>query len=184
MKKVWLVITAIALLCSLQFGTTAYACDCNVPASAKEGLEEADAVFTGKIQALKKVILEGTIYNKYLVETTRVWKGVQESSLVIYTPITSCEMSFIIGEEYLIYAERQTDSWHVSNCGRTSELANRLKDLADLGAGEEPSVQIDSDISEFYVGGSKIVTWLFTGAIAVIVGAIAFVIFRYRKSTD
>lgn len=119
------------------------ACDCDVPDDALEGLEKSDAVFTGKVKDIKKVKINGEPFDAVLVEVNEIWKGIQESEIVIYTTWSNCQFEFDEGEEYLLYSYRNEDRLYVSICGRSTTVSHGSEDIKMLGPGKTPDKEVN-----------------------------------------
>jgi hypothetical protein len=113
----------------------ALACTCAQPASAQEGLKQADAVFVGLVERFE---LKGTgRIATFHVRT--VWKGPEASRLYVATGggDGDCGYHFIAGIEYLVFAHRGApDSLQTSICSRTKQASGEaVDDLKALGPG-------------------------------------------------
>jgi hypothetical protein len=112
------------------------ACDCATPLTAKEGLDRAKAVFSGKVI--------GTSESKWAFKVKRVWKGNLKSRITLYqsNPISDCSFHFKVGDEYLVYATTEKLgtglAFVTDTCNRTKRLKEAKKDLDELGKGYLP----------------------------------------------
>ena len=118
----------------------AYACSCAIPESPSDSLQQSDAVFSGKaikIEEKHHSDLKFSSMNSILVtfEVDRVWKGENESSIMIYTSQSSasCGYNFEENNHYLVYADRYEDVLDVSLCSRTSLISSATEDIDKLG---------------------------------------------------
>lgn len=161
---------------------TAFACDCAIPVHAAEALAENAAVFTGKVLAMKGTKWKGQYdeeYDAVLLEVDQIWKGIAQSQIIVYNPISSCQYGFDAGSSHLVYARANGGELVVSNCSRTVEISQAIADLSQLGPGEQPREQVNL-LASFYTS-----QWLNGGVIAVvsivlILLPIAVLVFRYR----
>lgn len=148
----------------------ASACDCYIPENALEALEKSDAVFTGKVKKIKKVLQQGSTYDAVLIEVGETWKGVDESQVIIYTEWSSCQFEFESGQQYLLYAYKVGEQYHVINCGRSTTVAKGAEDIKLLGGGKQPSKEVDL--------ANKFYSWEWLAG-AVILAAIVVVVKKY-----
>jgi len=147
-------------ICFLSLGMMkAEACDCDKPRLGKTALEEADAVFSGRITEVKflddpkKVDKEWRIVVTFAV--LRVWKEVAAKEFVLHTIYNraSCDgYAFEQGKVYLVFARKNGEadrmhfesivlpqkSYGVRLCGGTSLLGEAKEYLAELGEGRPP----------------------------------------------
>lgn len=124
-----------------------HACNCYIPDNAIESLEISDAVFTGKVKKISKKTMDGKTYNAVLIEVGQIWKGIQESEVIVYTSWSSCQFDFIDEEEYLLYAYEDDGKLHVTNCGRSTTLTHATTDTQQLVEGQEPSIKVNLSTS-------------------------------------
>ncbi len=134
-----------------------HACSCAGPQNPEVALDQADAVFSGKVLEIKKDNPFGG-YSKpnVLIEVTKTWKGVSESQVIIVTGQGGgdCGFDFVIGQKYLVYARHSVlygdeENLTTGMCDRTSAIYKAGEDLELLGIGEEPSevVNLQNDIN-------------------------------------
>lgn len=115
--------------------SSARACSCAPPPPPLVALDQALAVFSGKVTRISA--------NRSLVwlEVHRAWKGVKEPEMLVSTASheAACGFPFRIGEHYLVYATGQNGPMlRTGLCSRTKRLAEAAADLAELGRGEQP----------------------------------------------
>lgn len=123
---------------------TAMACSCGNESNVQIALEQADAVFAGRVIALKlapRLSEDPTV--SFAIEDLEVtvavhsrWKGEITAETLVYTAFTCCVCGFPfqIGEEYLIYALADDEGkLRTSICSQTALLANASDDLGLLG---------------------------------------------------
>ncbi|MGB7443729.1 MAG: hypothetical protein WA919_21915 [Coleofasciculaceae cyanobacterium] len=134
--------TGITLLLvpSLLFVNTkrAEACSCIQPPPPLTALEQATAVFAGKVTSINQTEpfnLEVTF------QVSQAWKGEASSTLVVATPLNSamCGVYFEIGEEYLVYAYGEENQLSTNLCSRTQLASQAEADLVMLGGGQLPT---------------------------------------------
>jgi HEAT repeat protein len=131
---------AIPLLLLLEaavFG--AAACTCSPPPEPLAALAKADAVFSGTAVGRRDPQEGAEIHSSmdpidYVFATTRVWKGDFGDTVVVRTARSSasCGYSFVLGEEYLVYASRRRDDPELlgtSLCTRTRPVGRAVEDL-------------------------------------------------------
>lgn len=146
------------------------ACSCDIPTDAIEGMAHADAVFTGEVKEIKKSKINRDAYDAVLIQVDEIWKGINESQVIVYTGWTSCQFEFEKGEQYLLYAYKNEDRYHVINCGRSTTTANGVEDIKLLGSGEKPSKEVNL-IFEYNKWG-----WIVGSIVAVALISIAVII--------
>ena len=126
-----------------------HACKCSEPGSPAEEVEKSDAVFAGKVFLVqhsydpnaKSVTPEDR--STIGINVSAVWKGTVHEVMYITTPPTggSCGLTFVEGEEYVVYASDShygDDSYTASICSRTALLAEAQADIDALGEGQAP----------------------------------------------
>ena len=138
--------------------TTSYACSCVQPGAPLDELNLSSVVFSGKV--IEIVDVNKSMFSQssadpmaVLLEVKDVWKGINQSQVLVYTErhSASCGFEFALNEEYIVYAQETNGELRVSLCSRTTTFSEATIDLTDLGAGEKPTVQAsaDSDNSNF-----------------------------------
>jgi hypothetical protein len=166
--------------------STVYACSCALTPTVEAQFIRSEAVFAGRVVEVKEQRnLNGSMTKAALFEVSRIWKGGSESQIIIHTGSGGgdCGYHFEEGKEYLVYA-------HPSNmygdkellvtiiCDRTNALAGVQEDLAILGEGKVPTVQVnledELDRMHPYV-------WVTVIVIAIIGLMIFFVWLKVRK---
>ncbi|MET3507177.1 hypothetical protein [Halalkalibacter oceani] len=155
MKKVSLYGLLILLLCSL-FPLSASACSCLENAGVEEALERAEAVFSGKVLDVKEQKgADGYLAKAVHFSVDRAWKGVDQTEVIIATGLGGgdCGIDFVVGEEYLVYANQS--SWHADIspleaiiCSRTAHLDAAEEDLRQLGEGTQPLHDVELVIEQ------------------------------------
>jgi hypothetical protein len=125
-EKARLLIVALALLFAFEIDLRqASACFCTSPASPITSYQQAANVFSGKVRQ------SGDSFEIY-----KTWKGEARESLAIRNGglILGCDYRFDKSEEYLVYAQEQTNGLRVFLCSRTQPLAGASFDLVVLDA--------------------------------------------------
>lgn len=118
-------------------------CSCVRPGDVPRSLESAEAVFTGRVVAMRDTIM-GSAHGSWTqrvvtLRVDRAWKGAESGIVVVLTGSGGgdCGFPFERGESYLVYAHgRPGELLQTGICGRTAELSRAAADLRDLG---EPS---------------------------------------------
>ena len=111
-----------------------YACYCVPPSSVSEALSRSKLVFAGEAILVRE--FEGA---EMAVEfsVASVWKGSVGETKYLTTPRyeDSCGLTFVEGEEYLVYSENGSK---VFLCSRTRPILEATADLSELGEGRHP----------------------------------------------
>lgn len=152
---------------------TVHACNCYIPDNAIESLGISDAVFTGKVKQISKKTMNGNTYNAVLMEVGQIWKGIQESEVIVYTTWSSCQFTFVVEEEYLLYAYEINGKLHVTNCGRSTTLTHATIDIQQLGEGQEPSIKVNLSTS---------LNWYIVLIVTLVVIFALMMFFKARKN--
>lgn len=145
------------------------ACSCDIPADAIEGMAHSDAVFTGEVKHIKRANINGDTYDAVLIHVDEIWKGINESQVIVYTGWTSCQFEFEEGEQYLLYAYKNEDKLYVISCGRSTVMSNGAEDIKLLGPGDKPSKEVNLTFEynkwEWIIGSIAVVALLSTAVI-------------------
>ena len=148
-----------------------YACSCIPQRPVQEALQDAAAVFSGRVVAVNVDGMAGGF--KVTVAVSTVWKGPQYQQITLSTNggSASCGYEFTVGREYLIFAHDDgVEQFATSSCSNTKMLTAAAEDLAALGPGAAPTIALPA------TGASSTPsTPLMAAFSAVIVGAVAFV---------
>lgn len=128
---------AAALLFAVLAAPRAFACSCTAPASPQVELENADAVFSGRVLSVEPIGDRGA-YRRLAVRFAleSVWKGVPEGEEVTVTTAAdgaTCGYSFEPGEAYLVYAYGDPGALSTGLCTRNDRLERAEEDLTALG---------------------------------------------------
>jgi hypothetical protein len=137
----WLLVFLIGLASFAQT-SEARACSC-MKLTPAEGLSSAYAVFIGEVTTLEPNTATKFGGVEITLRVSKVWKGEIGEQVKVRTAGSSaaCGYSFVKGERYLVYADRdEADPMRVSLCSRTALVANAAEDLDFLG---KPSQQFD-----------------------------------------
>ena len=132
---------------------TTHAHGCVEIGSPAEELEEADAVFLGRVVAVTRVERDGHVELLTEFDVATVWKGPADRTLRISTnpnPLSYGYHAFTKGEVYIVYANysEEREGLRTGLCARTTELSWGLEDLAKLGEGVRPGVEGSVPTSE------------------------------------
>lgn len=115
------------------------ACRCQPPPPPKVAMEQAMAVFAGKVVSIEPNRSHGLTVT---FEVDKAWKGVAEKKMIITTPTNSCGHRFEKGKEYVVYASGKVGSIPDTNlCHRTKLRDQAAEDLKELGAGKAPEAK-------------------------------------------
>jgi len=132
---------------------TAHACICG-DISPCQAYARASTVFIGLVVKISPAKVEGSLPPQAISTTLmshvdsvqfrvkEVFLGVRESEIVISGGGTTCDYSFKVGEEYLVYAYHGTDgrTLYTDICSRTAPLTEAAPDLFYLrGITKSPS---------------------------------------------
>jgi hypothetical protein len=141
----------------------AIACDCPL-ITPEKAFERADIIVSGKIVGaeyrkgiispmMESVAKDNGIKLDYEVLVLKVqvdkwWKGDAPEEIYLVMEQTknadgtstqsSCDYSFNVGGNYLIYASKREGFYRTGACSRTQKLSQATKDLEILGAGKKP----------------------------------------------
>ncbi|MDY6911282.1 MAG: hypothetical protein SVM79_02855, partial [Chloroflexota bacterium] len=155
-RLIHLLVSAMIVLPVLWLGSVqpATACSCAEVANPAEALEQASAVFSGRVLSLE--CPSGLVHSSAdpvtaVFEVDTVWKGPQQSRIVVTTALmdSSCGFEFRIGRSYLVYAYGAEDDLQTDRCTRTRLLMEAQEDLESLGDGwesdyiQEPPIAAD-----------------------------------------
>ncbi|HEX2254068.1 MAG TPA: hypothetical protein VHQ65_12430 [Thermoanaerobaculia bacterium] len=113
----------------------AAACSCMEPGPPAQELENADAVFTGRVVALEP-FTEGFRKVRVTFDLIDVWKGLAEGDRVTLTTAAdtaTCGYPFEEGGSYLVYAYGEEDALTATLCSRTRPLRQAEEDREALG---------------------------------------------------
>jgi hypothetical protein len=120
------------------------ACTCAPPKPVAQALEDASAVFSGKVLKIKRV-KRGEQAELADVEVVfainRSWKGAKQRTLSVFTSSQSaaCGYGFKKGRTYLVYAHGNSEQkLSTSICSRTKRFSEAGEDLKELGAAKGP----------------------------------------------
>lgn len=133
-KKFDFIVVIVGLILLVIFSTgNVQACLCP-PISVKERVKimkkESDVIFTGTVKSVEKIT--ATSY-KVILSVKNSWKEKNIEEYTIYTG-GGCEVSFIEGESYLVYAKKdENDHLATEICWGTGKIALANKDLKFLG---------------------------------------------------
>ena len=175
MKKI---ISLSFIIVSLLFvnASIANACSCTQSASPKESLEQATAVFAGKVININTpdgIILSSNDPIKVTFEVSKMWKGPDYKTLVLTTARdkTACGYSFKQNQEYIVYAYGEENKLNTGICSRTKLFASAQDDLQALGIDNLPT----NSGSSFVILIISII-----GIAIVLFGLVVFLIKKYK----
>jgi hypothetical protein len=143
---------------------TCFACDCSFEQDPIRALNEAGAVFSGRVvqvgEDVKWNALKGEVYewrNAARISVEQSWKGISQTEVIVMTSSGGCGFEFNVGESYIVYAykdDRTGDTeWHTSLCSKTSQLSSAADTVQKLGEGKKPieHVQLSSEMTKYKV---------------------------------
>jgi Tissue inhibitor of metalloproteinase len=158
MKRIFIIFISIFFLFSLK----GYACSCVPPDTPEKELQQADAVFSGKVIKVEEggsgeFSANSSSQVSVTLEVKEIWKGIEENRIVVKTEqhSASCGYEFEKNKEYIVYAQKQGNEWYVSLCSRTTILAEAGEDVKALGKGDPPTTIVastESDVVEIVKG--------------------------------
>ena len=164
-----------------------HACKCAEPGYLSAELEKFSAVFAGKAVSIEhsydpnaaSVSPEDRSTVRFEVSTA--WKGTVHEDMYITTPPIggSCGVSFIEGEEYIVYADGGAyadGSYTAGICSRTALLAQAQADIAAFGAGRDPQAGTGGPLPEQTQDTAISRAWVIILAAAVAVVAIGGIV--------
>ena len=184
---VCLIAVSLALVMSVLwlFGAPGkvYACMCDPPGSPTEELEKFSEVFAGRVVSVQH---SDDLNARSVIpvdrstvgfEVSAVWKGAVHEDMYITTG-GSCGITFVEGEEYIVYAydsPYDDDGYIVSMCSRTALLAQAQADLNALGDGNAPRAGTGGPLPEQPQDSLVSRTWvivLVVAAAVIVIGGI------------
>ena len=156
--------------------SVSFTCSCDVPKSANEAMKQAKFVFQGKLVRHEH---SGNLRGGEtvaLVQVSRVWKGINQSEVLLYTDWSSCGFQFEDGRSYLFYAFDKNGKPYVYNCGKTNFLELAAQDLNELGQGNMPAETVNGELEYFWVTNFDVV---FKTTFVLVMG---FLMYYFLKS--
>ena len=125
------------------------ACSCLPPPPAMDSLEQASAVFAGKVVKVNPTPSQTNVEPiQVTFEISKVWKGELNKTTIVRTAANSamCGNYFEIGEKYLVYAYSDGEELMTNLCSRTARLKDAKQDLNDLGTAPKPQQNCSDSI--------------------------------------
>lgn len=185
-------ILAFALICSAIsfFPLVSHACSCvnnPVPITA---MDNAEAVFVGKVLKVKqerkqKGIIGAIEYRDVnLFEVEKTWKGIEQSQIMIYDNghDESCGFVFEEGKSYIIYAYKSKDGdLYTSYCSRTAELSNANADLEQLGKGKVVDKKVNLEGKMKWISKKDYDLEILIGGIIVLLTTAFIIVNKVRR---
>jgi hypothetical protein len=151
----------------------AMACSCIIPGPPQQEMENASAVFTGRVVNVRApggAVISSADPVLVAFEVTRIWKGPLEAQIALTTArdSASCGFEFQQGQEYIVYAYEDESGLATNLCTRTALLEAAGEDLQALGEGSAPPA-LPQETSR-----SPILLWLLVGGVIVLgIGVLA-----------
>lgn len=140
MARVWRALP-LALVLVGAFAPPLHACDCVRAGAPCRAFAETPTVFTGRVTRITSVSGGIDTVVHFVVATT--FRGAPARTVEVRTGSGGgdCGYPFRVGEEYVVYATRDTASGGLvtSICQRTRSLSEAADDLAYLRAKDDPS---------------------------------------------
>ena len=142
-----LVVSAFALSLLVNAESTG-ACECNESKSTEDRLNEASAVFLGRVVRMRfenwpwdidsaDVPPDEPLTVEFIVHN--VWKGqVSENMRVTTVRSVGCGYRFNMHLDYLVFADGEQGALEVRPCSQTKLTAEAQEDLDALGEGRAP----------------------------------------------
>jgi hypothetical protein len=123
---------AISLLILILSVPGALACSCMPWPPPLEALDEATAVFTGRI--IDSEPTEAIRGFEYTIEVHSVWKGVSSSQVLVTTDdIAMCGLWMEVGKTYLVYSYGDAEAMWTHNCSRSRDTHLAEEDILAFG---------------------------------------------------
>lgn len=115
--------TCFAIVLFYFSNTLIFSCNCitNLPKISKEQTDAYTVIFSGYIKRL--INQQNENYAEFVV--AKPYKGLVPRDIKIsYDAVTSCQMPFIEGDQWLIYAKKDTihKKWMVNYCERSRKF--------------------------------------------------------------
>ena len=127
--SIFLACTYLGLLSPL-----AEAYKCKPLGSPLEGLNEAAAVFIGKVTKVEEQ--KSVRITEFAVD--QYWKGPGRRTITVRSGTHLYGYKFMRGQKYLVYASSGTEGLETSRCSRTRGIGSATLDLRELGKGKRP----------------------------------------------
>ena len=131
-------LATLGALCATS--SVVYACSCTAPPAPKVALEQAAAVFIGKVSSVE----QGKFGNTFQFKVSKEWKGIEgnTASVASATNSAACGIVFDNDRDYLVYAFKSEgdDQLRTNLCTRTKRVSDAAAELAELGEPAKPVV--------------------------------------------
>ncbi|MCG3087725.1 hypothetical protein [Sporosarcina cyprini] len=118
------------------------ACSCVMPPPVDQALEEAKAVFSGKVVGITESTKSWNRGKTVTFQVNEIWKGEETGKIEIRTGLDDgdCGFPFVEGESYLVFATVNEmygkNTLATGICHRTASLADASEELSELGSGK------------------------------------------------
>lgn len=163
-----------------------FACSCVKEQPVQKEFSQSKAVFSGTVIDIKTTKFLNPNYKKVLFEVSNTWKGISNSQVIIKTGQGDgdCGISFIKGQDYLVYARaskmygENSQSLTTTICDSTKEFSLAQKDLTILGEGNKPTKNVNYKENFQRNIFDTLFNFILIGCICTI---ILVIIFRIRK---
>lgn len=147
---------------------TAMACDC-VTRSEAESFANADVVFIGKATGTFTFMSEATTF-----EVSRWLKGHQPESVSIFSGRSNCDVSFLNGYTYIVYAKNINGQLMTSSCSGTKAMGGQY----ELRREPLPCATYETGLSYQRIAAITALSVTFSIGLGLLVGTIKR---RFRK---
>ena len=122
---------ALPLILLIALPAVSWACSCTEPPPPLDALEDATAVFTGRVLAATP---DGANGFTYTIRVHAVWKGSAEPEVEVSTSdVAMCGLWMQAETDYLVYAGGDEAALSTHVCSRSKPMAAAESDLAELG---------------------------------------------------
>lgn len=149
MRRFSIAFSLLVLLCCLStlFPAKSYACSCANEPDPNQALEQAKAVFAGKVVEVKQEVtdIEGFLQKKnaVLFDVERTWKGISQTQVIVNTNFggeDSCGNEYKVGQTYLVFANNydNKNTLQTSICSLTKIFSSANIELNKIGEGSKP----------------------------------------------
>ena len=172
---------------TLVYPEKTYACSC-AGVTPSEAFEMSESVFVGKVlntkQEREQEGIVGTISYRdaNLFEVTQVWKGDNQSQIIVYDNEDSCGIEFEIGKSYLVYASKDKNGeLYTGLCNRTTEVSNAGEDLKFLGQGEGVNKEVNLESEMDKISNKDYDMEIFIGGIVAVLTISLFIFKKARR---
>ena len=191
-KFIHILLSAILLFCSLTIiiPEKTYACSCAVNSDPNKAIEEAEAVFSGKVLNIKQGREQNGIVGAIeyrdvnLFEVQETWKGINQSQVMVYDNggDASCGVNFEESKSYLVYTYKNKEGdLYTSLCSRTAEISKAGEDLTILGQGKPADKVLNLKGEMRKISNRDYDMEIFIGGFVVALALVIFLFIRAKR---